>query len=155
MGFLYRTAYVRPPFAVEDRHLCCGYPPSFARSQNLGYGILGQMTGGTPGGCSARFTLKIVRYNKVMREKRQLISLKSVDMMSKNSYNDNRIRKLVWVRWHPKNLTFMPVRELVSWGATEKLHRKAICWRMASWQTTEKSAIIQQEKVVQKGSLFC
>ena len=55
MGFLYRTAYVRPPFAVEDRHLCCGYPPSFARSQNLGYGILGQMTGGTPGGRSARF----------------------------------------------------------------------------------------------------
>ena len=32
---------VRPPFAAEGRRNGCGYPPSFARSQNIGNGILG------------------------------------------------------------------------------------------------------------------
>ena len=27
MGFLYRRLDVRPPFAVEDSKVCCGYPP--------------------------------------------------------------------------------------------------------------------------------
>ncbi len=31
----------RPPFAAEARTYGCGYPPSFARSQNTGNGILG------------------------------------------------------------------------------------------------------------------
>ena len=31
----------RPPFAAEIRASGCGYPPSFARSQNIGNGILG------------------------------------------------------------------------------------------------------------------
>jgi len=33
--------YVRPPIAAEGRRLCCGYPPSFARSQSTGNGTLG------------------------------------------------------------------------------------------------------------------
>ncbi len=32
---------VRPPFAAEGSAYGCGYPPSFARSQNIGNGILG------------------------------------------------------------------------------------------------------------------
>lgn len=34
-------ADVEPPFAVEGRCMRCGYPPSFARSQNTGNGTLG------------------------------------------------------------------------------------------------------------------
>jgi len=32
---------VRPPIAAEGSVCGCGYPPSFARSQNIGNGILG------------------------------------------------------------------------------------------------------------------
>jgi len=32
---------VKPPFAAEGSVCGCGYPPSFARSQNIGNGILG------------------------------------------------------------------------------------------------------------------
>ena len=46
-GFLYCQVAVRPPLRKEDRRgrqkVGCGYPPSFARSQKTGGGILGIM----------------------------------------------------------------------------------------------------------------